>query len=53
VDWILGDESTADVTFTPAEQESAKDFLKQGGYLLVTGAEVGWDRHRTASVGGR
>ncbi len=46
VDWILGDESTVDVTFTYAEQEAVKDFLKQGGYLFVTGAEVGWDLGR-------
>ncbi len=43
VDWILGDESTADHTFTSVEQGVVKEFLKQGGNLFVTGAEIGWD----------
>jgi len=43
VDWMLGDESTADFTFTSTEQERVKEFLKQGGNLFVTGAEVGWE----------
>jgi hypothetical protein len=41
--WILGDESSADDTFNPAEQERVKTFLKNGGQLLVSGAEIGWD----------
>jgi len=45
--WILGDESTADNTFTSIEQDLLKTFLKQGGNLFVSGAEVGWDLGRT------
>ncbi len=41
--WILGDESTADVTFNATEQDSVEAFLERGGNLFVSGAEVGWD----------
>ncbi len=43
VDYILGDESTVDETFSTAEQESVKVFLRNGGKLFVSGAEVAWD----------
>ncbi len=43
VDWILGDESTADDTFNPIEQDSVRAFLRAGGRLFVSGAEIGWD----------
>ncbi len=41
--WILGDESTADETFNSTEQAKVKEFLKQGGYLFVSGSEIAWD----------
>jgi hypothetical protein len=41
--WLLGDESTADHTFDPAEQAAAKAFVDGGGKLIVSGSEVGWD----------
>ena len=41
--WILGDESTADETFSISEQQLVANFLKNGGNLLVSGAEIGWD----------
>ncbi len=41
--WFLGDESTADETFNTAEQSKVKSYLENGGYLLVTGAEIAWD----------
>jgi hypothetical protein len=41
--WILGDESTADETFSSAEQELVKNYLENGGNLFVSGSEVGWD----------
>ncbi len=41
--WILGDESSADDTFNPVEQDSVENFLKQGGKLFVSGSEIGWD----------
>ena len=41
--WILGEESTADETFTTDEQEIVADYLSHGGCLLVSGSEIGWD----------
>lgn len=43
VDWILGEESTADETFSSTEQTSVSNYLKQGGYLFTSGSEIGWD----------
>lgn len=43
VDYILGDESTADETFNAAEQELIKTYLKDGGNLFVSGSEIAWD----------
>ncbi len=42
-DYILGDESTVDETFSTAEQESLKVFLRNGGKLFVSGSEIAWD----------
>jgi len=41
--WLLGEESTADETFDPTEQELVTEFLDVGGSLMVSGAEIGWD----------
>lgn len=41
--WILGEESTADQTFSAAEQARVQDYLAAGGALLASGAEIGWD----------
>ncbi len=43
VDWILGEESTADETFSNTEQTKVKNFLDDGGSLFVSGAEIAWD----------
>lgn len=43
VDYILGEESTIDETFNTTEQNKVKTFLQNGGYLFVSGAEIGWD----------
>ncbi len=43
VDWICGEESTTDETFSSAEQASVSAYLAGGGGLFVSGAEVGWD----------
>ncbi len=43
VDYILGEESTADETFSNTEQALVASFLKQGGRLFVSGAEIAWD----------
>lgn len=43
VDWILGEESTVDETFNAIEQVAIAQYLEEGGRLLATGAEIGWD----------
>jgi hypothetical protein len=41
--WILGDESTADETFSSVERTKVAAYLESGGKLFVSGSEVGWD----------
>lgn len=41
--WFLGNESTADETFSSTEQSLVQSYLQQGGQLFVSGAEIGWD----------
>ncbi len=41
--WILGDESTADESFSSVEQNLVKNYLENGGCLFVSGSEIGWD----------
>ena len=41
--WILGDESTADETFSLTEQNYIKEYLQKGGNLFVSGSEIAWD----------
>lgn len=41
--WILGEESTADQTFSLQEQAAVRSYLENGGNLFVSGAEIGWD----------
>jgi len=43
VDWILGEESTADKTFDLTEQAKVKSYLEGGGFLYASGSEIGWD----------
>lgn len=43
VDYILGDESTADETFSFAEQVDVVHYLRDGGKLFVSGSEIAWD----------
>lgn len=43
VDYILGDESTVNETFSTAEQEKIKTYLNAGKSLLVSGCEIAWD----------
>jgi len=48
--WFLGDESTANETFSDTEQAKVKDYLKNSGKLFVTGAEVGWDLYEKGTA---
>jgi len=50
MDVILGEESTANETFSTAEQNIIANFLKQGGRLFVSGAEMGWDLDHLGSA---
>jgi fibronectin type III domain protein len=44
--WICGEESTADETFSAAEQSRVAAFLGVGGNLFVSGSEIAWDLDR-------
>ncbi len=41
--WLLGDESSADETFSAAEQVVVKSYLETGGNLFATGSDIAWD----------
>ncbi len=43
VDWILGEEGATNSTFTLAEQALIQAYLEQGGHLMVSGSEIGYD----------
>ncbi len=43
VDWILGEESSNDHSFTNEEQQVISEYINGGGHLLVSGSEIGWD----------
>ncbi|RME02734.1 MAG: fibronectin type III domain-containing protein, partial [Planctomycetota bacterium] len=43
LDWILGEESTADETLSPTEQQKLTQYLNGGGSLLISGSEIAWD----------
>ncbi len=43
VDWVLGEESTADETFSEAEQALVGVWLTAGRTLIASGAELAWD----------
>ena len=44
--WLSGEESTADETFSTAEQSAVFGYLAQGGRLFTSGSEIGWDLDR-------
>jgi hypothetical protein len=49
-DYILGEESTANETFSNSEQIIMKQYLKNGGNLFVSGSEIGWDLDHLGST---
>ena len=51
--WFLGDESTADESFSSTEQSRIRTYLEKGGKLFVTGSEVGWDLFEKGSMDDR
>jgi len=50
VDYILGEESTADETFSSAEQILVSSFLDKDGKLFVSGSEIAWDLDNKGSA---
>ncbi len=53
VDYILGEESTVDETFSTSEQALITSYLQQGGRLFISGAEIAWDLDYRGSTGDR
>jgi len=49
VDYILGEESTVDETFSAVEQTMIQQYLENGGNLFISGAEIGWDLDQQGS----
>ncbi len=49
VEWIAGEESTADSAVTPAEQNYLTAYLQQGGYLFISGSELGYYLYGTGT----
>ncbi len=43
IDWWCGEESTRLESLSNGEQELLAAFLEQGGRILLSGAEIGWD----------
>jgi hypothetical protein len=41
--WLLGDESTADHSLTPLEQQLVSDYLAAGGMLVMSGSEAAFE----------
>ncbi len=41
--WLLGEESSIDQTLDATERALIQAFLDDGGSLLISGAEIGWD----------
>lgn len=50
VDYILGEESSTNETFSTAEQTIMKQYLQTGGRLFVSGSEIGWDLDHLGSA---
>ncbi|NQV14531.1 T9SS type A sorting domain-containing protein [bacterium] len=50
VDWISGEEATANISFSPAEQTRIMDYLEQGGRLFISGSEIGYDLESQGST---
>ena len=49
-DYILGEESTVNETFSTSEQNIISNYLDANGRLFVSGSEIGWDLDYLGSV---
>jgi len=50
VDYVIGDESTANETLSTAEQSLIKVFLMRGGKLYISGSELAWDLDKKGTL---
>lgn len=41
--WLVGDESTADHSFTAAERDVIDAYLAAGGHVILSGSEIGYE----------
>jgi len=48
--WFVGDESSADVVFSTNEKNAIKTFLDNGGKMIVSGSEIGYNVGRPAAA---
>lgn len=53
VDWVLGEESTVDETFSKTEQGLVDAWLGSGRIFIASGAEIGWDLSARGDEGDR
>ena len=48
--WFVGDESSADVTFSSTEKTAVKNFLNGGGKIIISGSEIAYNLSRPAAA---
>ncbi|HEY4120144.1 MAG TPA: hypothetical protein VGM56_19905 [Byssovorax sp.] len=41
--WIMGDQSTMDITLAASDQAALAQYVSGGGHLVITGSELGYD----------
>jgi hypothetical protein len=41
--WLVGDDSTDDHTFTAAERAAIDAYLEDGGHIILSGSEIGYE----------
>ncbi|MCT4581188.1 MAG: T9SS type A sorting domain-containing protein [Flavobacteriales bacterium] len=49
IDYILGEESSQTHCLDQTEQIKIQNYLDQGGYLFISGSEIGWDLQHLGS----
>jgi hypothetical protein len=47
--WLLGDQSTGDVSLSAGEQTALLDYVNGGGHLVMSGSELAFDTGQTAA----
>jgi hypothetical protein len=47
--WLMGDQSTMDLSLSAAEQQALRAYVDGGGRLLVSGSELAWDIGQTTA----